>query len=126
MFKRIDHVEIVTGKLAETLDFYQNILGFKMKERIPMNMGPMQEILFLTLNDTMLEIISVKDPPPPSTVPFQFGYVGIALEVESMDKAVEYLKGKGINMSRAPINIGSSKRGEIKDPNGLTIELRQW
>ncbi len=126
MFKRIDHVEIVTGKLPETLDFYQNILGFKMKERIPMNMGPMQEIIFLTLTDTMLEIISVKNPPAASNVPFQVGYVGIALEVEDMDKAVEYLKNKGISMSRAPVNIGASKRGEIKDPNGLTIELRQW
>jgi glyoxylase I family protein len=126
MFKRIDHVEIVTGKLDATLDFYQNILGFKMKERIPMNMGPMQEILFLTLKDTMIEIISVKDPPPPSGVPFQVGWAGMALEVEDMDQAVSYLRSKGIGMSREPVNIGKSKRGEIKDPNGLTIELRQW
>jgi glyoxylase I family protein len=126
LFKRIDHVEIITGKLEETLNFYQNILGFKVKERIPMKMGAMQEILFLTLNDTMLEIISVSNPPPASTTPFQVGYVGMALEVGDMDKAVEYLKTKGIEMSRAPVSIGSSKRGEIKDPNGLTIELRQW
>jgi glyoxylase I family protein len=126
LFKRIDHVEIITGKLDATLDFYQNILGFKMKERIPMKMGPMQEILFLTLNDTMLEIISVKDPVPVSGTPFQVGYVGMALEVDDMDKTVEFLKKKGVSIFREPIKIGTSKRGEIKDPNGLTIELRQW
>ena len=50
----------------------------------------------------------------------------MAIEVEDMDKAVEYLKSKGVKISTPPVSLGPSKRGEIKDPDGLVIELRQW
>jgi catechol 2,3-dioxygenase-like lactoylglutathione lyase family enzyme len=33
MFKRIDHVEIVTDKLDRTLRFYTDVLGFTLKVR---------------------------------------------------------------------------------------------
>jgi predicted enzyme related to lactoylglutathione lyase len=50
----------------------------------------------------------------------------MAIEVEDMDKAIEFLKSKGVEISRAPMALGKSKRAEIKDPSGFTIELRQW
>ncbi len=43
-----------------------------------------------------------------------------------MDAAVAYLKGKGVELSRDPVKLGNSQRAEIKDPDGLSIELRQW
>lgn len=126
MFKRIDHIEMIPIDLEKTLDFYLNVLGFKLKSRTKMNMGQMQEIIYITLGDTMVELIVVKDPAPASTVPFQAGYRIMAIEVEDMDKAVEYLKSKNVEISRPPMTMGKTKRGEIKDPNGFTIELRQW
>jgi predicted enzyme related to lactoylglutathione lyase len=33
MFKRIDHVEIVTDQLDRTVQFYTDVLGFAMKAR---------------------------------------------------------------------------------------------
>jgi glyoxylase I family protein len=126
MFKRIDHVEIVTGNIDATLNFYHDILGFNIKERMKMNRGPLQEIVYITLGDTMLEVLAVQDPAPASTNSFQAGYRIMALEVEDMDKAVAYLKSKGVEISIPPVNLGKSKRGEIKDNNGFTIELRQW
>jgi glyoxylase I family protein len=50
----------------------------------------------------------------------------MAIEVDDMDRAVQYLKGKGVEVSRGPVTLGTSKRAEIKDPDGLSIELRQW
>jgi glyoxylase I family protein len=43
-----------------------------------------------------------------------------------MDRAIEYLKGKGVEVSWGPVLLGTSKRAEIRDPDGLSIELRQW
>ena len=126
MFKRIDHLEIIPIDLEKTLDFYLNVLGCKLKSRNKMNVGAIQEIVYVTLGDTMVEFISVKDPAPPSAAPFQAGYRAMAIEVEDMDKAVEYLKSKGVEMSRPPMVMGKTKRGEINDPNGFPIELRQW
>jgi glyoxylase I family protein len=50
----------------------------------------------------------------------------MAIEVDDMDEAIEYLKGKGVEVLREPVKIGTSRRAEIKDPDGLSIELRQW
>lgn len=126
MFKRIDHVEITTGNIEKTIAFYTDILGFKVKERNKMDRPPLEEIAYLTLNDTMLELLAVKDPLPASTSPWQVSYRMIALEVDDMDETVTYLKGKDIEITRGPVTIGKSKRAEIKDSNGLSIELRQW
>ncbi len=126
MIKRIDHVEITTGDMEKTLRFYTEVLGFKVKERMKMNMGALQEIVFITLNDSMIEILAAKEPAPCSTAMWQVGYRMMALEVDDMDKTLAELKTKGVEPSRPPAAIGKSKRAEIKDPNGLSIELRQW
>lgn len=126
IFKRIDHVEIVPENAAKTIAFYIDVLGFSLKSRIPMNIAPMQEIVYLALGDTVIEIISVADPQPKSTALWEVGCRGIALEVDNMATAVNYLKDKGIAMAREPIDLGDSFRGEITDPDGLMIELRQW
>ena len=125
MFKRIDHVEIVPSDIERSLEFYTSILGFKFKERFPVANPPMKEVAFVRLGDTMLELISVQDPAPP-TKPWEVGYRSMAIEVDDMDAAVEDLKKKGIAITWGPVTLGKSKRAEIQDPDGLTIELRQW
>lgn len=126
MFKRVDHVEIVPRNAEKTIDFYVDVLGFRIRSRKEMKMPPMKEIVYIELGDTVIEIISVDDPKPKSGNPWEIGYRGIALEVDDMAMAVDYLKGKGIAIAREPIDLDNSFRGEIRDPDGLIIELRQW
>ena len=126
MFKRIDHVEIIPKDAERTLDFYINILKFQIKSRHEMKMPPMKEIIYIELGDSIIEIISVEPVSPKSKEQWQVGYRAIALEVEDMAKTVEYLKGKNIEMESEPLDLGDSFRGEITDPDGLIIELRQW
>ncbi len=126
MFKRIDHTEIVPANYEETMKFYTEVLGFTEKMRKQMDKPPMREIAYLQLGDTVLEIIAVTDPAPLSGESWQVGFKRIALEVENMDKAVAYLKTKGIAMKVGPVNLGSSMRAEFEDINGLSIELREW
>jgi glyoxylase I family protein len=126
MFKRIDHIEIVPSNVEKTLDFYQTILGFNLKNRVQVDAPPMKEVIYLKLGDTMIEVISAKKPAMKSVEAWQVGYRAIALEVEDMEKAVEYLKERGIAIAREPVDLGTSIRGEIRDPDGLTIELRKW
>ncbi|MBP1733006.1 MAG: glyoxalase/bleomycin resistance protein/dioxygenase superfamily protein [Deltaproteobacteria bacterium] len=125
MFKRIDHVEITTSDLDKCINFYSDVFGFKLKERMKPKSPELEEIAFLTLNDTMLELVKMKGiVPVPSCA--QVGFRSMAIEVDDMDKAVEYLKTKGVAVTWGPVNIGTSKRAEIKDWEGLTVELRQW
>ncbi len=126
MFKRIDHIEIIPRDADITIDFYTNIFNFKVKERKKIDKPPMKEVIFLELNGTTIELVSVQSPSSRSSDPWQIGYRMFALEVEDMDEAITYLKSKKVEISLEPVNLGNSKRAEIKDPDGLSIELRQW
>ena len=54
------------------------------------------------------------------------GFRGIALEVEDMTTAVDYLQSKGIAIVLGLVDLRDSFCGEIRDPDGLIRELRQW
>jgi glyoxylase I family protein len=126
MFKRIDHVEIVPGDLEKSIAFYTEVLGFRIRERRKVEAPPLEEVVYVELGDTVLEFLSVREPTPVSAEEWRVGYRMMAIEVEDMDQAVEYLKTRGIGISWGPANLGKSKRAEIRDPDGLPIELRQW
>ena len=126
MFKRIDHVEIIPCDFERAISFYTGILGFKIKQQQRVDAFPLEEVAYLELNGTVLELMRVKDPVLARTDQWQTGYRMIALEVEDMGKAVEYLAAKGVTVTWGPVVLGKSIRAEIKDPDGLGIELRQW
>jgi phospholipid/cholesterol/gamma-HCH transport system ATP-binding protein len=54
------------------------------------------------------------------------GTVQQLLGFVDMEKAIDFLRGKGIEIAREPVDMGTSIRGEIRDPDGLIIELRKW
>jgi catechol 2,3-dioxygenase-like lactoylglutathione lyase family enzyme len=71
MFKRIDHVEIVTDQLDRTVQFYTEVLGFtvKARDRIERSgLGVPIELVYLDLGGTVVELISYQgaavDPAP--------------------------------------------------------------
>ena len=126
MFKRIDHVEIITRDFEGSIAFYTEVLGFTVKERMAVAAPPLEEIAYLQLGDTVLELMRVADAAVVAADPWASGYRMMAIEVENMDQAIEYLAGKGVAVTWGPVNLGSSKRAEIRDADGFGIELRQW
>ncbi len=50
----------------------------------------------------------------------------MALEVESMDEAIDYLAARGVKVVWGPITRPAYARAEICDPDGNRIELRRW
>ncbi len=125
MFKRIDHVEIVPSDFERTLNFYTEILGFTIQSRHKSERPPMEEIAFIKLGDSLIEMFSVKSPAPISTEEWQVGCRKIALQVEDLDKAIEYLKTKGVEISSGPVASQNNRMAAIKDPDGLSIQLIQ-
>lgn len=130
MFKRIDHTELVTDKPDATVAFYTETLGFtvRARDRIPQSGtgGPL-DLVYLELGGTTVELLSY----PGATVGaaptgIHLGYNLIALEVEDMQKALVYLKTKGVEPVWGPIVRATYARAEIADPSGYHIELRQW
>ena len=126
MFKKIDHIEILPGDLERSLKFYTEILGFKVTWRFAPENAPASEIVFIELGGTQIEMFSSKDPPayPSAGEQRRVGMRRIGLLVENMDKAIEYLKAQGVEISGGPRATREDlKIAEIKDPDGLAIEL---
>ena len=130
MFKRIDHVEIVTDQPDRTVQFYTDILGFtvRLQDRIEQSgLGVPIDLVYLELGGTVLELIAYEgasvDPAPQKE---HLGYRMIALEVDDMQKATNYLRTKGVEVVWGPRVRETYSRAEICDPSGFHIELRQW
>ena len=130
MFKRIDHVEIVTDQPERTAEFYTEVLGFTVKARDRIERaeaGTALNLTYLDLGGTVVELISYEgvavDPAPQKE---HLGYRMIALEVDDMEKTADYLKEKGVDIVWGPVFRPTYARAEICDPNGYRIELRQW
>lgn len=126
MFKKIDHVELIPADFDRALTFYTEILGFRVKSRAKVAAPPLEEIAYLALGETVLELMRVTDPIRAELDPWQVGCRMIALEVEDMDAAIAYLASKGVSISWGPVTLGPSKRAEFKDSEGFSVELRQW
>ena len=61
MFKRIDHVELVTDQLDQTVAFYTEVLGFTVRARDRVErsgLGAPIDLVYLDLGGTTVELIS--------------------------------------------------------------------
>jgi glyoxylase I family protein len=131
MFKRIDHVELVTDQPERTISFYTDVLSFKVRSRQRIErsaLGVPLSLVYLELGGTTVELITYEGAAlAPAPTGDHLGYNLIALEVEDMKEAVAFLKSRGVEVVWGPlVREGMYARAEISDPNGYHIELRQW
>ncbi|MDE0445604.1 MAG: VOC family protein [Spirochaetaceae bacterium] len=129
MFKKLDHIGVVTTDMERFIDFYEGILGFKVRERFGVEAGTgsaqLKEVANLTLEEgAVIELFSIDAGVPPdpeyNAPPFEAGFRLMAVEVEDMDQAVEYLTSKGIEVHRAH---KANPARWIKDPDGNMVIL---
>ena len=130
MFKRIDHIELLTASPERIVAFYGGVLGFRERERMRVQTpaGPL-DLVYLELGGTTVEVMcypEAKAPIPPRSSEQRLGWQCLALEVEDMDRALDALKAKGVACAWGPVKRPDYARAEIRDPDGNPIELRQW
>jgi len=129
MFKRIDHIELLTAEPERIVAFYADVLGFRERERVRIPdtpSGPL-DLVYLELGGTTVEVMCYSQLKiPPRDAGRRLGWQCLALEVEDMDAALRALKAKGIEPVWGPMKRPDYARAEIRDPDGNPIELRQW
>ncbi len=67
LFKRIDHIELLTAAPERAVAFYIGVLGFRERERmrIPQTpQGPL-DLVYLQLGDTTLEVMCYPEAKAP-------------------------------------------------------------
>jgi lactoylglutathione lyase len=111
---------ILVDNMDESVKFYEEVVGLKLTKRF--QAGPGMEISFLGEGETKIELIcneNLKKLEAGSRVTLGF-------KVESLEDKFNFIKGKGINILRGPIQPNPSiKYFIIKDPNGVKIQFAQ-
>ena len=128
---RMDHIELLARDLEKTIAFYVDVLGFKYGRRTISSRpdGSQVEQACVVLDDFMIELFQAS--PEAIEAGWEPGALGVktfALRVEDMAATKAQLEAAGVVFSREP-RPGSSfegLRGEILDPSGISIELREW
>ena len=130
MFKRIDHIELLTAAPEPTILFYVGVLGFRERERRRIDqtsLGPL-DLVYLDLGDTTVEVMCYPEAKsiPSRSQEQRLGWQCLALEVDDMDGTLSMLKDRGVEAVWGPVKRPDYARAEIRDPDGNPIELRQW
>lgn len=130
MFKRIDHIELLTAAPGRTIAFYIDVLGFRERDRgrIPETPSGPLDLVYLELGGTTVEVMCYPEAKaiPPRSAEQRLGWQCLALEVDDMDVALAILREKGVAAAWGPVKRQDYARAEIRDPDGNPIELRQW
>jgi glyoxylase I family protein len=130
MFKRIDHIELLTAAPERTLAFYTGVLGFRERERrrIPETPDGPLDLIYLELGGTTVEVMCYPQASAiaPRSSETRLGWQCLALEVDDMDGTLRMLKTQGVEAVWGPMTRPDYARAEIRDPDGNPIELRQW
>ncbi len=123
MFRRIDHVALHVSDLDRSVNFYEQHFGFKKYFQHAATGGGGQQIAYLKLGDTVLELTHRSDG---SMKGFHF-----CLEAENFNQAVAELQKNGVEMVRAPHDTAAREAREkgwrrvvFRGPDGEQIELR--
>ncbi|NLJ85560.1 MAG: VOC family protein [Firmicutes bacterium] len=122
MLKKIEHVGIMVKDLDVSIDFYTNVLGLKLKERITTADGNMK-IAFITIGESELELLC----PKHGDVPGSQGVIAhLAFTVDDIEKVVDSLRGKAELIDETPREaLDGCKIFFFKGPDGEILELFQ-
>ena len=143
----VEHIGIVVRSLAESVPFYEALLGAPPIQRVSwrgkdaeyvaeMVAHPGLELdaafFRLPTTRTLLEMIEYSNVPAAGVKldPMQVSAMHIGIFVDDIDAAIERLRGFGVKFRSAPVDIpyGPYKGGRtiyFNDPNGVNVQLMQ-
>lgn len=139
-FKGIHHVAISVPSLAEAKTFYVDKLGFVLcdeshlapsedGDKVTGLRGADSHVLMVKAGNLFLEIFEFHNPAPKTQnnrPVCDHGYTHLALEVEDIQVAYEYLKQAGVRWHHTPTEAGDGYVVTYgRDPFGNVIEIQQ-
>lgn len=110
---KVRYTTMIADNMKDSVAFYENVMGFKVQEVYNLPNG--SEITILDGGGTMIELIESKD--------FETGLYSMGVEVENLEKALEHMKEKGVDITMQPVRTLVGRMAFIKDPNEVNIAL---
>jgi glyoxylase I family protein len=143
MINGIQHTAISTGNMERSLEFYRDLLGFKvvmdatweLGTRASANAQQIMELedvstraVMLSLGTSLLELFEFESPTATPSDPNRpvcdHGYTHICLDVTEIEAEYERLEKAGMRFHCPPMQLGRRTKVTYgRDPDGNVIEL---
>ena len=107
---------MIVNDMEESVAFYKDICGFEIDSTYDLPNGA-QITLLKSGEHTYVELI--KDNV------HEVGYYSIGMDVEDIEKEIEDLRSKGVEILLEPTKTSVGSMARIKDVNGVNIVLIQ-
>ncbi len=119
--KQVAHVCIFAKDLAETRDFYRDVLGMDIQFNFTRD-GSWYGFYLNAGGRSHVEVFL--KPEAEYSATNQINH--FCLEVESIDAAVEHIRGLGVEVSDQKKAVDETWQAWVTDPNGVRIELFEY
>ena len=127
MFRRIDHVELVTANPERAVKFYTEVLGFVKRMDFPVGEYRWITVASPDRDDLQLALEPNANPAAKAFQQAMFAQ-GIPLasfESTALDADYARLMKAGVAFTKAPMNAGAVKIAVFADTVGNLIQLHQ-
>jgi methylmalonyl-CoA/ethylmalonyl-CoA epimerase len=127
-FKRIDHMVIITAEMADAAAKWEHNLGLRVEERLSRPLDASFDVARLPVGDAFLELLQ---PVEEGRYAEQLkergeGLHSLSVEVDNLEEAVAYLRGKGARVSDPEPGIWPGSRVARVDrasTHGVALQL---
>jgi catechol 2,3-dioxygenase-like lactoylglutathione lyase family enzyme len=139
-----DHTGVTVSDLERSLDFWQNVLGFKLSHRAHQKGEMAEQITGVTGSEIklavlktpgghkieLLEYLAPPDRKYSDVRPCDVGHVHVALLVDDLDAVLERIATSSWKTAGKPQTLKTGPNAGkrvvyVRDPDGATIEFMQ-
>jgi len=122
---KVNHVAITVNNLEESVNFYTQVLGFKIAKKFERkDMGGYAT--FVKLDDFQIELWQFQDMKENSNPLNDIKVRGlrhIAFEVDNLKETIFKLANKGLEFSEPKFGASGHNYSFTTDPNGVALEF---
>jgi glyoxylase I family protein len=124
-YKGLDHIALVTKKLAAMKSFYVEGLGLTLEQEGKAKAG--YSVVTLRAGESLIDLFeaSPTNPAPPANLSEE--HICLSATGSSIYDVIATLKRKGLEPTQAEVNSGAKGKGLstwVRDPDGNKVEIK--
>jgi glyoxylase I family protein len=123
-YKGIDHIALVTKKLASMKGFYME-LGLTLEQEGKAKAG--YNVVTLRAGESLIDLFEASPTNPAPAANLSEGHFCLSATGSSIYDVIATLKRKGLEPTQAEVNNGSKGKGLsiwVRDPDGNKVEIK--
>jgi len=124
-YKGVDHIALVTKRLAAMKTFYTESLGLTLEQESKSKAG--YNVVTLRAGESLIDLFEASPTNPAPTANLSEEHICLSATGSSIYDVIATFKRKGMDPSPAEVNSGSKGKGLstwVRDPDGHKIEIK--